>query len=255
MRFRKNRSKHFWVFSSYSLAFHLAGLLTLIILVKTQTPDSFPPPITVRLIDAQQDTPKVEPLPAAQKEPQRKPAPRQIAQALEPQAAPHFLPVQRVPDSSPLVRTTPSAEAKPKFKPLIQVSLNTLMPVGFVQSIATVQRQSSQGFAFPRVLVDHKAGDFLISTTPAKILYNPEPSYPRVARELGLQGKTLLRVEILQDGRPGAIKVRKSCGHSVLDEAATKAIKHWKFVPAHDGLFAVRSVVDLPIRFSLKSLG
>ncbi len=64
-----------------------------------------------------------------------------------------------------------------------------------------------------------------------------------------------VEAEILQDGRPGTVKVRESCGHTVLDEAAARAIKKWKFTPAQDGLFAVRSVVDLPIRFSLKSLG
>ncbi len=104
-------------------------------------------------------------------------------------------------------------------------------------------------------MVDYKAGQFLTVTTPPKILYNPVPPYPRAARELGLEGKTLLRVEILKDGRPGMIQVRKSCGHTILDEAAASAIKQWKFAPAQDGLIAVRSVVDLPIRFSLKSLG
>ena len=62
-----------------------------------------------------------------------------------------------------------------------------------------------------------------------------------------------LSTRILVDHKAG--QVRESCGHPVLDEAAAKAIKKWKFTPAQDGLFAVRSVVDLPIRFSLKSLG
>jgi len=106
-----------------------------------------------------------------------------------------------------------------------------------------------------RILVDHKAGQSLTAITPPKILFNPTPQYPRIARVMGLEGKTLLRVEILQDGRPGTVQVRESCGHPMLDEAAAKAIKKWKFTPAQDGLFAVRSVVDLPIRFSLKSLG
>ena len=138
---------------------------------------------------------------------------------------------------------------------IVQIASTALAPEEFGQPIPRVHRVNDLAHSSTRILVDHKAGQYLTATTPPKVLFNPVPQYPRIARVMGLEGKTLLRVEILQDGRPGTVQVRESCGHAVLDEAAARAIKKWKFTPAQDGLFAVRSVVDLPIRFSLKSLG
>ena len=134
-----------------------------------------------------------------------------------------------------------------------QVTLNTLLPVRIDQNVPNVSHTPALAALTSRTLKDRRAGKSLPGTTPAKILYNPEPIYPQIARENGMEGQTLLRVEILQDGRPGTIQVKKSCGHTILDEAAAEAVKTWRFTPAQDGLFAVRSIVDLPIRFTLKS--
>jgi protein TonB len=155
--------------------------------------------------------------------------------------------------SSPIRHVT--ADTNRHTHLIVQVASTVPTPEKFTQLIPRVQLVRDLAHSNTRILVDHKAGQSLTATTPPKILFNPVPQYPRIARVMGLEGKTLLRVEILQDGRPGTVQVRESCGHTVLDEAAAKAIKKWKFTPAQDGFFAVRSVVDLPIRFSLKSLG
>jgi outer membrane biosynthesis protein TonB len=38
-----------------------------------------------------------------------------------------------------------------------------------------------------------------------------------------------------------------------LDEAALTSVKTWRFIPAMDGNFPIKSVVRLPIRFDLKA--
>src|SRR5712692_2191971 len=81
---------------------------------------------------------------------------------------------------------------------------------------------------------------------------NPRPEYPRASREAGWEGTTVLQVLVLPDGTAGSVTLQKTSGYAVLDEAALTTIKTWRFVPAMDGSFPVRSVVRLPIRFDLK---
>src|SRR2546426_1961219 len=81
---------------------------------------------------------------------------------------------------------------------------------------------------------------------------NPRPEYPRAAREAGWEGTTVLQVLVLPDGTAGSVTLHKTSGYAVLDEAALTAVKAWRFIPAMDGSFPLRSVVRLPIRFDLK---
>lgn len=64
------------------------------------------------------------------------------------------------------------------------------------------------------------------------ILSKVDPSYPSDARQAGLEGTAVLRVQILANGRPGEISVSRSTGHSSLDDAAVAAVAKWRFVPA-----------------------
>ena len=87
--------------------------------------------------------------------------------------------------------------------------------------------------------------------TSVKPIKAPRPSYPRFAREQGWEGTAVLRVTIDDDGKVSAVTSQKSSGFSILDESALHTVKQWRFVPAKNGEFAVRSVVDIPIRFDL----
>ena len=89
--------------------------------------------------------------------------------------------------------------------------------------------------------------------TKARLGDNPKPVYPRSAREFGWEGTVMLRVEVLENGLSGAVLVHKTCGHEVLDNAALSAVQTWKFAPAMDGAFPVRSVVYLPVQFDLRA--
>ena len=88
----------------------------------------------------------------------------------------------------------------------------------------------------------------------ARYLDNPKPAYPMVARRRGLEGTVRLEVRVSAEGIPTSVKVRDSAGHEALDEAATTAVWHWRFVPARRGGEAVEGVVVVPIRFRLGGL-
>lgn len=76
---------------------------------------------------------------------------------------------------------------------------------------------------------------------PRKIVYSPpqllskvEPAYPEGAREKGQEGTVVVRMEILESGQVGEVGIKKSSGNNDLDEAALKAVRKWRFMPAKD---------------------
>jgi len=93
-------------------------------------------------------------------------------------------------------------------------------------------------------------GTGTISSMPA-YAFNPKPEYPPTARRDGQEGKTLLLVEVLPNGRTGRVKIEKSSGYKILDEAAVEAVKKWRFTPAKRGRSPVTTWARVPIDFSL----
>jgi protein TonB len=85
----------------------------------------------------------------------------------------------------------------------------------------------------------------------AAYLNNPQPGYPLAARRMGWQGKVVIEVEVLADGSPGEVIVQQSSGREVLDDAALRAVRGWRFVPARIGGLSVTRRFLVPIAFNL----
>lgn len=63
----------------------------------------------------------------------------------------------------------------------------------------------------------------------SSLLYRVEPEYPEAAREQNIQGAVVLEVHI---GADGAVQeVRVASGPPLLAQAASDAVKQWKFKP------------------------
>lgn len=86
----------------------------------------------------------------------------------------------------------------------------------------------------------------------AAYLNNPKPSYPPLARRMGEEGKTTLRVLVSAEGLPERLELAESAGSPRLDDAALNAVRHWRFVPARQGEVAVAAWVRVPIAFRLE---
>lgn len=82
--------------------------------------------------------------------------------------------------------------------------------------------------------------------------FNPPPAYPRLARRRGIEGTTLLKVHVMEDGSVGAVLVFQSSGYKILDESAMAAVKKWRFKPALDRGRAVAMWVFVPVTFKLE---
>ena len=155
---------------------------------------------------------------------------------------------------APASRTT----SQQKIKPQLAVSssltiLPTSMPMHNPTSSANRARQFRSRSLKPNVLKATAPGTGSISKSKVGLDRIIPPVYPRIARESGWEGTVLVRVVVQPDGSPDSIKIRKSSGYPVLDHAAIDAIKKWRFLPAKDGNFSIRSVVEIPINFDLKT--
>lgn len=82
--------------------------------------------------------------------------------------------------------------------------------------------------------------------------YNPPPDYPLAMREQGIAGVVWLRVWVDGEGRPGEVRLARGSGYRLLDDAAMRAVRDWRFVPARSGDQAIASWVEFPIRFALR---
>jgi len=91
-----------------------------------------------------------------------------------------------------------------------------------------------------------------VSETKPQIMgTNKLPVYPAMARQLGQEGQVILLLEIDESGSVLDIKITQSSGYKLLDEAAIKAVKLWKFAPATKNGVFVKSPIEIPIRFKL----
>src|SRR6185369_8541669 len=90
------------------------------------------------------------------------------------------------------------------------------------------------------------SGPFIRARNPG----NPKPVYPRASLELGEEGSVVLQVRVSASGAVDQVSVQTSSGHRRLDEAALKAVKSWKFIPATRGGQAVADTVTFPVNFN-----
>jgi protein TonB len=125
-----------------------------------------------------------------------------------------------------------------------------------MQEVAEAAPQPSPATPAPAVAAPPAvAAAPVIDTAPdykAAYLNNPRPAYPMVARRMGWEGRVVLNVEVLAEGSCGDANVFQSSGHDVLDNAAMKAVKTWRFVPATRAGRPITQWVRIPIPFILK---
>lgn len=81
--------------------------------------------------------------------------------------------------------------------------------------------------------------------------HNPKPAYPLALRDLGLTGIVWLRVWVDKTGRPREIELAKGSGYRLFDEAALRAVQHWRFVPAKNEQQSLASWVEFAVRFEI----
>jgi len=92
----------------------------------------------------------------------------------------------------------------------------------------------------------------VLAHTKPEYIKNPSPEYPRLARKREYTGKVTLKVEVKDDGSCGHVELVRSSGYSMLDNAATGAVKEWRFTPAKKWGKAVTSFTEITVNFQLE---
>lgn len=88
--------------------------------------------------------------------------------------------------------------------------------------------------------------------TPAEYANNPKPNYPSLSQKLNEQGTVQIRAVVNAQGRVQSLRVMQSSGFGMLDNAAKKAVRGWRFEPRMENGKAVSSEVDVPVVFRLQ---
>jgi periplasmic protein TonB len=102
----------------------------------------------------------------------------------------------------------------------------------------------------PPEAMDHQHG--AMSAPSPVAVQNKPPRYPREARRRGWEGQVILKVLVRGDGSVEDLRVIESSGYDVLDDAAARALRRWRFEPAFRFGQPVRGEIDIPVVFQLK---
>jgi protein TonB len=81
---------------------------------------------------------------------------------------------------------------------------------------------------------------------------NAPPPYPGLARKRGQEGTVILQVFVNSEGRVDDLKIETPSGFAMLDRAAIKAVRKWRFEPGRRGKVKISMRVRVPVTFKLK---
>lgn len=137
-----------------------------------------------------------------------------------------------------LVKAAPGKEPAIPAKPEVDTDRSITSTIQKQQETANAMPLPSQG----TIKTKSKPGYFR----------NQPPEYPQLAKQMRQEGLVILRVEIDQKGIPVQVEVKQGSGFPLLDQAALKAVKRWRFQPEQIGDSPVKSVVAIPVRFRLE---
>lgn len=182
----------------------------------------------------------------------------------KPQAKPTAPPQPQKPPPQPPKKTKPKATLKPKPQKTVPKETALPTPKAKTEALPTAPEPQAVPASEPLAATPSRSSNpasaapvkpepFIEANYKANYGFNPKPSYPRIARSRGWQGKVLLKVQVSAAGTSQGISVHKSSGHDILDEAAVDAVQNWRFIPARRGNTPVASSVIVPILFSLQN--
>ncbi len=237
-----------------------------------QTPQASTPPLPPRMATPRRPSPPM-PLTAV---PRSQPSTPPLQASLKPSTRLKPSPLTPPQPTKPILKDTRASQAMNarnmmkmrvptqarQTAPALPNAKTRTNPINHVMApIATVRKERSAArpllapptLETPRTLTATPPAQIGSTMTRPTIFSSSRPVYPRVARESGWEGTVIVRTLIDSNGIPSQVKIRKSCGHPTLDQAAQDAVQRWTFQPAKDGNIPITKWVDIPIKFDLNS--
>ena len=123
-----------------------------------------------------------------------------------------------------------------------------VLPVPTTQPQAELPVQSGTEHRLPA-----SGSQGFVAAAPLPGNVNQPPEYPDAAVAHGEQGRVLLSIHVLPDGRTDFVSVTQGSGYRILDQAAQEAVLHWRFAPATAAGLPVVQVIPFWINFDLQT--
>ena len=79
-----------------------------------------------------------------------------------------------------------------------------------------------------------------------------EPEYPTPDIRMGHEGTVWLTIEILPNGRVGAVRIDQTSGFARLDDSAVREARKWRMKPGTQDGIAIAMYKRVPVTFRLK---
>ncbi|HEX7966905.1 MAG TPA: energy transducer TonB, partial [Stellaceae bacterium] len=204
-----------------------------------------PTPPAPAPLPASEPPPSVAAAPVPIPEPDPVPPP----QPAEPEPAPQLAEPETIP-SPQLAEPEPAPVELPKPpppKPVVKPRSAAATPIHPPPSASPLAEPRMAAMAPPVA-----AAPVLPPQPISGLAGNRKPDYPAEARRRGQQGRVVLRVEVSAAGTPLGVSVVSSSGHPALDQAAARAVEHWRFNPATQAGAPVQGAADVPFQFRLE---
>lgn len=154
---------------------------------------------------------------------------------------PDQLAVGDIPGAVPVITpTTTTRQSQSNPRP---IGGNTIAPIPAPgeDSVAAARRM---------MMNIPKFGDYVYVTDLPEAVERVKPEYPAAARSTGVSGTVMVQALVLADGTVGDTRIIKSI--PPLDEAATSAVRKWKFKPALNKDVPTAVWVGVPVTFTLE---
>ena len=116
---------------------------------------------------------------------------------------------------------------------------------------AAPQAGSRSGTGMRAAASGSAAGEAVRLAVPVPAENRP-PDYPELARRRGWEGTVLLAVRVGVDGRVDQAEVRSGSSYRLLDEAALRAVRRWRFQPGTRDGEPEAMEVPVPVHFVLR---
>lgn len=78
---------------------------------------------------------------------------------------------------------------------------------------------------------------------------NPRPPYPPTAFTARIEGRVILKVHVMPDGKPAEIQLLQTSGSAQLDKSALDTLAKWELQPARKNGEAIDQWIEIPIHF------
>lgn len=181
-----------------------------------------------------------------------------------PAARPKVAKPVAVPAAKPVAASAAVPVAATAALPVPAEAVDSDTPAETPAGSAAAQASASGAVPSPSDAV--AAGAVAVATAPAAALTGgpppvvrtadylsppSPPSYPPLARRLGIEGTVVVRALVDRPGQPAEVTVWRSSGESVLDRSALAAVRGWRFRPMTHGGAAIAAWVEIPITFSI----